>query len=294
MKIIVSYSFTRDADNPGFCDVGMAFIVGLQRLGHEVYLIEEVTPDRCYDARHNPVGFAEWKGISHFEALAKGYGIWPHCCLIHTEPLATHGMSPRELLQVARQADLLVIISGKIETPILLDNVRCIAYVDINPAKTQVYHSEYGVDYGFENYHHFFTVGLNIGTPNCEIPTRGLNWRGIVQPVVLDRWASKFDDAAARFTTISTWAGRNTFYLNGRFSGEKSDQWLNFIELPQRTPQPLEIALKAGRGYAEQVSLFEKNGWHLTDARQLRNFDDYRDYIAGSRAEFSIGNNRYV
>jgi hypothetical protein len=56
----------------------------------------------------------------------------------------------------------------------------------------------------------------------------------------------------------------------------------------------MEIALKAGRGYAEQVSLFEQNGWHLTDARQLRTFDEYRDYIAASRAEFSIGNNRYV
>jgi len=183
---------------------------------------------------------------------------------------------------------------GRLKTGAVLESVQRRAYVDINPAKTQVYHAEYGIDRGFGKHQSFFTVGMNIGRPRCEIPTCGLTWHGFLQPVILPMWPPEADESSGPFTTISTWSGRETFNFKGRFSGEKVDQWLKFIELPRKTDQQLEVALKIDPKCAAEIERFEENGWILTSPLQFQNLESYRRYIAGSRAEFSVANYRYV
>ena len=185
-------------------------------------------------------------------------------------------------------------IGGHLNTPEILENIPRRAFLDINPAKTQVYHSEYGVDRGFERHHYFFTFGLNIGRETCEIPTCGRTWLHFLPAVNLPLWPAQIDGERRRFTTISTWKGRRTFYFKGRFSGEKADGWLKFIEIPKKTSQELEIALDIGSGYESDLELFVENGWRLADPKQFHDLGGYRNYIAGSRAELSIAHNRYV
>lgn len=294
MKIICSWEVTMNS-LPGALDGMMAPAVALQRLGHEVYLMQEFDPEQCWDANYNPVSFAEWEGWHQFESLTKSYGIWPRCCLIYSGGEATHGMSFRDAVKAAETSDLLLRIGGRLmKTADIFENVRVRAYVDGSPGKTQVYHSVYGVDYGFDRYHYFFTMGLNIGTPKCEIPTCGVTWHGYLTPVDLSVWPATIDERCHRFTTISSWAGRPTFNFQGRFSGEKADQWQRFIELPRKTGEELEIALDIHPNYREDIQVFTENGWLLSDPKQLRSLDDYRGYIARSRAEFSVANNRYV
>jgi hypothetical protein len=292
MKIICSGTFAQT--NPGHIDNLMAYLVGFQQLGHEVYLMEDVDEQRCLDADHQPVKFEDWHGRDHLESIARFYGIWPRCCLIYKNGQAAHGMSFDEAIKTAKQSDLLVVVGGRLRTQEIITNVGCRAYVDINPAKTQVYHAEYDVNYGFSQFDHFFTVGLSIGTPGCDIPTGGLTWKGIVPPVVLDSWPPNMDERCKHFTTVSTWAGRHTFSFKGKFSGEKSDQWQRFISLPKKTDQELEIALNIDTGYEEDIAAFHQNGWILVDPKLFRNAEDYRQYISSSRAEFSVANNRYV
>jgi hypothetical protein len=292
MKIICSGAFAQT--NPGHIDNLMAYLVGFQQLGHEVYLMEDVDEKRCLDAAYKPVRFEDWSGRQHFESIARCYGIWPRCCLIYEDGRATHGMSFAAAVETAKQSDLLLVIGGRLRTEEIVGGVACRAYVDINPAKTQVYHAEYDVDYGFSQFQHFFTVGLNIGTAACEIPTGGLTWRGVVPPVALDLWPARMDESCRRFTTVSTWAGRHTFNFKGKFSGEKSDQWQRFISLPTKTTQEMEIALNIAPGYEQDSAAFRENGWSLVDPKQFRNLEDYRQYISASRGEFSVANNRYV
>lgn len=271
MKIIVSrdLSHTHYGSHIGGRDHAMAYVLGLQRLGHEVYLMEDVDTQRCYDSNYNLVSFEEWEGRYRFEKWTKSYGIWPRSCLIHSYGQATHGMSFSDAVQVAKTSDLLINIQGRLKTPDIVENARCRAYIDINPAKTQVYHAEYGIDRGFDQHDYFFTVGLNIGTPKCDIPTCGLTWRGILPPVVLSIWPAQ-PDKYERFTTISGWAGKETFDFKGRFSGEKSDQWHKFIELPKKTSQELEIALRIHPAYDAEIKLFQENGWILSDPTKFR------------------------
>lgn len=294
MRIIVGSDAANYCCRIGVFDNRMAYVLGLQRLGHEVYVIAEVHPKRCHDSTYKPVRFEDWEGRRHFESLAKAYGVWPRCCLIYNYGEATDGMSLADAIKIAKSSDLLVNISGKVRTPAIIENVRCRAFVDLDPSKTQVYYTEYGVDQGFDCHEHFLTVGLNIGAPTCDIPTCGLTWSPMMHPVILELWPAQISDGYRRFTTISNWAGKETFLLRGRFSGEKSDNWLNFIDLPKRTHQELDLALNIEPGYEADISLFEGNGWRLSDPKQLRTPEDYRSYIGNSRAELSIANNRYV
>jgi hypothetical protein len=294
MKVICSDFSTRHNNNPGTREALLAYLIGLERLGHEAYLIEEVDSARCYDADCKPVAFEEWEGWRLFEWWTKAFGVWPRCSLIYNRGEATHGMPFPEVVRLAKECDLLLMLGGLLQTREVVDNVRCRAYFDGNPGKTQVYQAEYGIDQGFADYHYFFTVGLNIGTPRCDLPTCGLTWHGVLPLVVLSMWPPSIDERCERFTTLSSFAGRHTFYWKGQYSGEKSDNWLRFAELPRRTRQPLEIALDIDPAYEADRKLLQENGWLLTDPKCLSTFDDLRRYYARSRGEFSVAHNRYV
>ncbi len=296
MKIVCNWSLARRLANatPGAADNRMAYLLGLGELGHEVWVFEEVDPDECLDEAGGRVPFDDWAGRAYFERIARAYGVWPNACLLHDGGRQTHGLSFEEALRTAREADVLLDIGVTLRNAELAGSIPCRAYVDEAPAKTQVYHSEYGIDQGLDAHQFFFSVGLNVGSPDCEVPTCGKEWHGIVHPVVLSEWRVRNGAACERFTTISNSAGKETFFHNGRYSGEKADQWQDYLGLPSRTRAPLEVALHAKNGWGDEVGLFRDRGWSVADATELRTLYDYRRYIGASRGEFSVANGRYV
>ena len=210
---------------------------------------------------------------------------------------ATYGMPFSEAVKVAKRCDLLITRSGQIDkAPEIFENAKCRAFFDGNPGNTQVLFSKNqgGFDV-LDRYEHLFTLGLNIGTSRCDIPTGEHRWFPALRPVFLPMWPVSTYPDSKRFTTISTWKGRTTFQWDGQFSGEKSGNWLNFLKLPKETRQELEIALRLdSANHQADRKTFQENGWWLTDPRSLQNLDDYRNYIGQSRAEFSVTHNRCV
>ncbi|MFZ2650219.1 MAG: hypothetical protein WA210_08935 [Burkholderiaceae bacterium] len=295
MRIICSAKIANTT--VGHIDHALAYAAGWQDLGHEVYLIEQVGRGRCVDAAGEPVAFSAWRGRAHFEAVARAYGLWPRSCLIYKSGEATHGMSFAEAQAAARRADLLVTRSGQIhKLPEIFEPPRCRAFFDGNPGSTQIqYHQRAEGCEPLDRYEFLFTLGLNIGSPQCPVPTDGLRWRALPRPVLLPMWPVCFDARSPRFTTISTWKGRGRVEWQGADTGEKSDNWLAYLDLPGASGQALEIALRfASKEHAHDRHLFEAAGWHLSDPASLEHFSDYRAYIGRSRAEFSVAHNRYV
>ena len=281
----------------GHIDHALAYAAGWQRLGHDVVLMEQVGRGRCVDADAEPVPFSQWGGRAHFEAVARAYGLWPRCCLIYKQGEATHGMSFAEATEFARRTDLLIARSGQIhKLPEVFEPPARRAYFDGNPGSTQVLFHQRAPDHDpLDRYEFLFTLGLNLGSPGCSVPTEGLNWRPLPRPVLLGDWPPAIDSHHRRFTTISTWKGRGRVVWQGVDSGEKSDNWLDYIDLPASYCEPFEIAMRMeSDDAASERRMFEAHGWHLSDPAQLRNLDDYRAYIARSRAEFSVAHNRYV
>jgi hypothetical protein len=281
----------------GHIDHALAYPAGFQRLGHEVYVMDYVGSSRCTDSNDQRVPFEKWEGRLHFEEVARTYGIWPRCCLIYKNGKATHGMSYTEAVNVAKKCDLLITRSGEInKVPEVFDQVKRRAYFDGNPGSTQFFLQQRGGEYeALGRYDHLFTLGLNIGTDQCPLPTGGRQWHPMVRPVVLSMWPMRTNPDSRRFTTISTWKGRTTFEWEGQYSGEKSDNWLRFVDLPHKTGQEFEIALRLdSTDQQADRELFQEKGWRLSNPGNLRDFTDYRTYIGQSRGEFSVAHNRYV
>ncbi len=281
----------------GHIDHALAYAAGWQRLGHEVYLMEQVGRGRCTGADGRPQPFSEWDGRAHFEAVARFYGLWPRCCLIYKQGEATHGMSFAEAVDVAQRSDLLTTRSGQPhKVPEIFEPPRRRAFFDGNPGSTQIlFHQRAEGHDPLDRYEFLFTLGLNIGTPECPIPTDGLRWRPMPRPVLLSMWPAAIDLRCQRFTTISTWQGKAPFQWRGIDSGDKSDNWLQALGLPAASGQALEIALRIESGDPDNGRRrFEDRGWIISDPARLRGFDEYRDYIGRSRAEFSVAHNRYV
>ncbi len=281
----------------GHVDHALAYAIGWKRLGHEVTLIEQVGRGRCIDERGQPVSFDAWTGRAHFEAVARRYGLWPRCCLVHGQGDATHGMTFGEARDAARHADLLIARSGQIhKLAAIFEPPRRRAYFDGNPGSTQtLFHQRAEGRDPLHEYDHHFTLGLNIGAPDCPIATNGLQWLPMPRPVFLPMWPDASHSPADRFSTISTWKGRATMAWQGVESGQKADNWFRFLSLPSACDQSFEIALRIeSDDDGDDRRMFERRGWALSDPALLCNVDDYRGYIARSRAEFSVAHNRYV
>lgn len=281
----------------GHIDHALAYAVGFQQLGHEVYVMEHVGSGRCLDTNNQKVPFVQWDGRLHFEKVMKSYGLWPRCSLMYKQGESTHGMPFKEANSVAKRCDLLITRSGQIhKVPEIFEPPQCRAYFDGNPGMTQyAFREKRGEFDALDRYDFLFTLGFNIGTEACPIPTDGCRWYPMPRPVVLPMWPTRFDATSKRFTTISTWKGRATFQWEGKESGEKSDNWMQYLDLPQLAAQDFEIAmLMNSTSQQADRAMFREKGWVLTDPRELHDLDDYRRYIGQSRAEFSVAHNRYV
>jgi hypothetical protein len=131
-----------------------------------------------------------------------------------------------------------------------------------------------------------------MGQRDCAVPDRGLSWIPTRQPVVLERWPFSFDPDASRFTTVMSWKTDVSLpMIDGVRHGGKNVEFSRFVELPQRTRIPMEVAISG----AAPLDHLRAHGWHLVNARdKSATMDAYRAYLAQSRGEWSVSKNVYV
>ena len=101
--------------------------------------------------------------------------------------------------------------------------------------------------------------------------------------------------AREQLTTIGNWRQpwRDVIFDGERYSWSKHNEFMKFIDLPQRTSQPFELALSSYEP-ADQEML-EGHGWQVRHALDFSTDPDaYRDYITGSRGEFSVAKDQNV
>jgi len=92
-------------------------------------------------------------------------------------------------------------------------------------------------------YDSYYTVGRNIGDERCTIPTAGKKWRFIFHPVVVELFDLYAITYNAPFTTVMNWQSYEALEYKGTKFGHKDIEFGKFINLPQLTTAPLEIAV---------------------------------------------------
>jgi hypothetical protein len=276
------------------------YIVGLQRLGHDVYYIED-------SARipYNPETFEVTTEFDYtarlLNRLSREFGFrnrWGFCArYLRGNPTA--GLQLKKIRQLYREADAILNICGAQEfNDDLLVSDR-ILYIESDPGVEQI-----KVDKGVEStiqylgrHRALFTFGENIGTKSFPVPTHGLKWLPTGQPVVTDLWRTRRSPSrAAVLTSVANWSTsglKDITWRGKKYLWSKSREFLRFIAAPKKARETFELATNIE--HAGTRAKFERNGWRLTSPLEISvDYWLYRHYVQRSKGEFTVAKDQYV
>ena len=302
--ILLSGMIAGDPHQGGATWAVLQYVLGLRRLGHDVYFVEPVTQAALGPWKQNVYLVEPGKEAGCFETsingdyflhVAKNFGLENKASLVLVGTRQTLGMPYHHLEQVAQNADLLINISGMLTDAALTEPIRTRVYLDLDPAFNQLWHVAQGIDMRFAGHTHFVTIGLAIGQADCAVPTCARKWITTRQPIVLEHWPKAEPIVHDGLTTVGNWRGYGSITLDGVFYGQKAHSLREFIQLPKLTPEKFMPALAIHHAELKDLNALVDNGWILLDPSDVASTPErYRQFIQGSKAEFGIAKSGYV
>jgi hypothetical protein len=268
-RILLAGMVAGDPAQGGATSAILQYLHGLRRLGHDVLLVEPVP-----ELRPDVVRYFEGLGLERAFLLA--------------------GRPPREVVEFARSADVLLDVSGMLRDETLLERIAVRVFLDLDPAFNQIWAAQ-GIDLGLDAHTHFATVGCALGLDDCAVPTLGRDWIPTVPPVVLDCWPRSDHLLRDALTTVGNWRAYGSVEHEGVFYGQKAHALRPLAPLPARLPKPLELALAIDPGETADLELLAGHGWSLLDPQVVAGTPDaYGRFVRGSWAEFGLAKHGYV
>ncbi len=274
------------------------YLVGLERLGYEVYYVEAHarTPSMFMES-------AETDGSARAAAFIAGvmerFGLkdrWAYQAL-HADG-ALHGMSAERLEHLYAEACLIINLHGGTQPREEHAATGRLVYLETDPVTLQVelaHDVPSSIEF-LEPHVAFFTFGENLGQPDCGLPLSDrFRFLPTRQPIVLDLWHGHTPARRDVFTTVGNWRQewREVTYLDQTYHWSKHLEFMKFIDLPGRTGQSFELALSSVDDEAR--TLLGTHGWRVVDGLSVsRDIDIYRDYIRASAGEFTVAKDQNV
>jgi hypothetical protein len=291
LKILLAGMVAGDPWQGGATWAVLQYLLGLQRLGHDVLLVE---PIEAASLRPHGSTLARSESASYFGHLPL-VGHDAGAALLLAGGEETVGAPYSAVLEFARDADLLLDISGMLSREErLLELIPVRAFVDLDPGFNQVWH-ETGADVGLAAHNRFVTVGQAIGTPTCPIPTCGVSWIPTLPPVVLEHWPAAGAPRRDAFTTVGHWRSYGPIEHGGIHYGQRAHSLRELISLPGRSGARFELALGIHADETQDLEALDAAGWELLDPVEVAGTPDrYRDFIASSKAELGVAKSGYV
>jgi hypothetical protein len=291
---IVSGALAAKPWRGGAAWVRLSYVLGLRRLGWEVFFVEELPPHALADRAGCPAGLDDSDNLRFFRSVMDAFGLARHSALLCDG--RTWGLTAAEGEEAAAAADLLVNVGGNLRLAAVQRRPRRKVYVDLDPGYTQAWLAAGIGDLGVKGHDAYFTTGANVGRPGCPIPDAGIAWRHTVPPVVLDEWPADPGPGFGRFTTVGAWRGPYGLVDIGEQTlGPKAHEFRRFAALPRGAPGRFEVALDIDDADRTDRDLLRRNGWALPDPRTVAGDPEaFAAYVRGSGAECSVAQSVYV
>jgi hypothetical protein len=273
------------------------YIAGLRRLGFDVWYVEDSghimsmdTMDWAYDPQPNVrylaaqmdrIGMADRWLYRPYGNRGEWFG-------------NTRAMSAGRLY---RDSDAIFNVCGFRWVAPAEEFGAPLIYIDTDPGERQVdvATGDAGRIEELDRYALLSTYAENIGSEPCGLPVDRYEWVPTRPPVITDWWLAPPPAGRAPITTISHWYGspHKTLEWEGQsFEWRKDQLFRRYLELPARSPWPLELAL---RGFDDWVrDDLTDRGWRVATAGQIDPPDLYRGYIRASAGEFTIAKAQYT
>ena len=299
-KRIVVMGFMAGCPIAGVIWQHIHYIVGLQRLGHEVFYIED-SARLPYDPVAYEVTNDYRYAVGMLGKLAAQFGFeerWAFCARYLPEEDCI-GLSKTRVRELYREADAILNVCGTQELNDDLLRSERILYIESDPGVEQIRvdKREPGPIEYLSRHRTLFTFGENIGGSQFPIPLNGFQWLPTRQPVVTDFWKTDaLPPAAAVFTSIANWdtSGRKDIEWRGeKYLWSKSLEFIRFIDAPLVSREPFELAT----GFDDPAipERFAARGWRFTSPAELSMHPAvYLAYIQHSKGEFTVAKDQYV
>jgi hypothetical protein len=267
------------------------YLIGLEKLGWDVYYLED-TGLESYHA--DPSRYLD----SCLHSLSPNLGARWHYRPPYAAP---SGMSEEQVAALVAKTDLFLNVSGGCLIRDEYMSAKKKILVDTDPGLNQfVNYPKWDREPGWQGTHgyrghdFFFTYAENIGRVQCNLPDLGLTWQTTRPLVVMDCWVPK--PPGDQWTTVMSWNPYRHYNqpieYQGVTYGAKEMEFVQFENLPSFTAANLELAV-AGEGAPDER--WRQLGWRTLEANTVSQTPNaYRDYIQGSRGEFSVAKNVYV
>jgi hypothetical protein len=295
---IVAGALANKPRNGGEAWVRLSWLLGLRRLGFEVWFVERLAAAACVDAAGRACEYAESINREHFESVLTQFALDGRAALIGEDEECVAGLGGDRLAEVAAEADVLFNLSGHLPSGPVLAAARRRVYVDLDPGFTQAWHADPALPFEIEGHDHHVTVGLNVGRRGCEVPDDGLEWLPTLPPVVLEEWpVATPAPGGLRFTTVATWRSPyGSLSIGGTQAGLKHHEFRRLRALPlQLEEAAFELALDIHPADRADLESLREGGWRIVSPTEVAATPGaFRDYLRGSGAEFSVAQGVYV
>jgi hypothetical protein len=274
------------------------WLLGLRKLGHEVWYIEDDTV-WPYDPERDSITDDCSYAVRHIAGCMKRIGLpqtWGFRAAYRGEEC--YGVTSTQLDELYRTCDALLNVVGATDLRAEHLAAPLRVYVECDPviAELQLANGDAHTTTALENHHAIVTYGENFGAADCRVPIDSRPYGKTRQPVDLDHWPMAYEPQALFFTTIGNYrqAGNDVAYDGEVYHWSKHHEWEKFLTLPQRTPQAFELAMFPNDP-ADREKL-QTHGWNLVPPfrMSLDVFGAYPAYFRASRGEFTVAKDMNV
>ena len=282
LRIVLSGMLAGVPGHGGASWAVLQYLLGLRRLGHDVVFVEPALPTPAVEA--------------YFAAVVARFGLRGRAALLDPATGRTTGLGRAGLLDAVAGADLLLNVSGTLADDDLLAAAGTRAFLDLDPAFTQLWHAIEGIDMGFDRHDRFVTIGTRIGAAGSAVPTCGREWLTTRQPVVLEHWPVGEDLRHDALTTVGNWRAYGSISHGGVLYGQKAHSMRGLVELPERAAQlRFAPALAIHPDETRDLQALGRHGWELLEPSVVAGTPDaYASFVRGSWGEIGIAKSGYV
>ena len=293
--VIVAGALANKPSNGGNAWTRLNWLLGFRQSGFDPYFIEEISSSACAAANGQPIAPQDSVNAAYFCTVMEQFGFANRASLISNDGTTIIGAGLDQLEKLAQRAEILLNISGHLQLTPLKLAPRCKIYLDDDPGYTQCWHATGQLGNRLAGHDHFFTLGANIGTSLCSIPTSNIRWRATRVPIVLDEWPAVAVPGFNRFTTIASWRGAfGTVTLDGNTYGPKAHEFRKVLALPAKSGLKFQIVLDIHPADSKDRQSLADAGWDVASPALAATPDAFRGYIQNSSAEFSVAQSIYV
>ncbi len=273
------------------------FLIGLRRLGYDVYYIED-SGRWIYDPKLNDLSPDATNNLKAVVPVLEAHGFKDRWAFRGNYPDGQcYGLTEEKILQLYREADAFLNVTGAQE--IREEHLACPRriYLETDPVVSQIKIAagDAGTIAMLEAHDTHFSYGGNFGQPDCRVPLGRFNWKLTVQPVVLDLWENQpIKRKQAAYNTIATWQnnGKDIVYNGETYYWSKDREFRKFLDLPQRRPLPFELAVSVDEPTQRELT---RHQWQITDPVKLStDLATYHDFILKSRGEFTVAKDQNI